>query len=145
MPRPEGQLLDLGPWLGILLPTTIMVLVGLAVLWAARRWPRAVAAMIGVVVAVGVGIISSAAEAVDARGTRAGWLCLRVGQLLLALGCPAWLLVVIARDRNGTAVGPEGMRAWAKALLAYGLCCWFIAILVGLLIYLGTTPHGEFR
>jgi hypothetical protein len=69
---------------------------------------------------------------------------LRVGQVLMALGCPAWVLVA-ARERKGTAVGPVCAADWAKCLFGYWLLCWFVAILQGIPIYLGSTPHGQFR
>ena len=83
----------------------------------ARHRPLIVTALIGVVLAVGAGAIEyAAAEGCGYRpelkrvqfASDTGRHCFDVGFVLLTLGCPAWLLVIVGRTRNGPTAGPLG-------------------------------------
>ena len=152
MPQQEGQLLDLGPELGLALCLAVVVAAGTAIRWAASRWPRAVAVALGVVAAAGVWSIWSAADAVEAGGIQAGWVRLRAGQWALALAVPGWAVVAVARQANRAVPRQREPAGWAGTVAAYGLTvaaygflCAVVAVLIGLVIRLGTASPGEFR
>jgi len=145
MPPQEGQILDLDPVAAILMAGAVMLIVGVVILCSARRWPWTVVAILGLVVAAGFAAVWIAAAAVVDHGTRAGWVWLRVGQLLVAIALPAWLLVAAARGWGSAAPQSRGVRFWVEALVAYGICCLVVAFLVGLFIHLSVAPSGEFR
>jgi hypothetical protein len=117
--------------LGSLGAVALILLVATAVVRQARRRPLTVSALIGVAVGVGAGAIGyAAAEGFgyrpDSRSVEfasdAGRQCFDAGFVLLTLGCPAWLLVIVGRIRNGEIVGPRGAQ-WAVVLFGYWMAC----------------------
>jgi hypothetical protein len=123
----------------------VVLSVGFRVARVARRRPGMVSAIIGVGVVAGLGAFCAAAPVTGAYGQQAGWACMRLGQLLLAISCPAWLLVAVARCPRGTGMGPAGLFEWAELLLAYWFCCLILAILLGFLIELAVRPYLQFK
>jgi hypothetical protein len=109
----------------------LILLVATAIVRQARHRPLIVTALIGVGVAVGAGAIGyAAAEGFGYRpdlqrvefASDAGHHCFDVGFVMLTLGCPAWLLVIVGRTRNGPTVGPRGAQ-WAAVLFGYWMAC----------------------
>ena len=117
--------------LGSIGAVALILLVATAVVHQARHRPLTVSALIGVVVGVGAGAIGyAAAEGFgyrpDSRSVEfasdTGRQCFDAGFVLLTLGCPAWLLVIVGRTRNGEAVGPRGAQ-WVVVLFGYWMAC----------------------
>jgi hypothetical protein len=130
------------PLLVFLLPSALILLVGFAVLCAAQRRPKTVSAVIGVVVAAGLGTIAYAAlvAGIDQTGR---WLA--VGLALVILGCPAWLLVYPSGAHIGKASGTVGVADVAKVLFAYLSACWLFALALAIFLHLTTSPPGSLR
>jgi len=109
----------------------LILLGATAIVCQARHRPLIVTALIGVVVGIGAGAIGyAAAEGYGYRpdlrrvefASDTGHHCFDVGFVLLTLGCPAWLLVIVGRTRNGPTVGPRGAQ-WAAVLFGYWMAC----------------------
>jgi hypothetical protein len=130
------------PLLVFLLPSALILLVGFAVLFAAERRPKTVSALIGVVVAAGLGIIAYAAlvAGIDQTGP---WLA--VGLALVILGCPAWLLVYPRGAHSGKAAGHMGVADVAKLLFAYLCACWLFTLALAVFLHLTTSSPGSLR
>jgi hypothetical protein len=121
---------------------------GSTVLWAAERWPRTVVVVCGFLAAGGVWAMWSAGNVMEAHGPEAGERVLRIGQWIVALAIAAWGLVAVIRRSPGTTdalIGWARWANWAIALAAYWFMCFVVALFEGLIIYLGTTPPGQFR
>jgi hypothetical protein len=114
-----------------LLGIAFIPLTGFVVVCLARRRPWLAAALLGSVVAAGAGAVWYAAELgygyrsdvrrveFDSEAAR-NWFT--IGYVFLTLGCPAWLLVIVARIRNGATVGPQGVQ-WVAVLFGYWMAC----------------------
>jgi len=129
----------------ILLPNAAIVLVGWFILWAARRWRRRVAAAAGLAVIAGFALCLSAVWVMDAAGLEAGRRWLQVGMMLVVLGIPAGGLVLGPSEWIGARDSPARAADKAKWLFCYWFGCWVIVFIVAIIVYLGTTPPGEFR
>lgn len=119
-----------------LLGVAFIPLTGFAVVCLARRRPGLAAALLGGVVAAGAGAVWYAATSGYAYQPALGrvefaseaasnWFAF--GLVVLTLGCPAWLLVVVARIPNGTTVGPRGVQ-WVMVLFGYWMACLICSI-----------------
>jgi hypothetical protein len=131
------------PLLALLLPSILILLVGLAVLLAARRRPRTVSALIGVVVVTGFGALGYAASSACAEVEAVRWVI--AGLALVILGCPAWVLVPAGGAQSDTLSGAGAVAEVVKLLFGYLAACWFFAIAVGIFVHLTTSPPGSFR
>jgi len=136
---------DGGQLLLILLPNAAIVLVGCIILWAARRWRRRIAAVAGLVVIAGFALCGSAVWVMDAVGLEAGQRWLQVGMALVVLGIPAAGLVLGSPEWIGARDSRARAADKAKWLFCYWFGCWVVVFIVGIIVYLGTTPPGEFR
>jgi hypothetical protein len=141
----EEHTVNGGQLLLILLPNAAIVLVGCIILWAARRWRRRVAAVAGLAVIAGFALCFSAAWVMDAGGLEAGRSWLQVGLALIVLGIPAGGLVLGAPEWSGAGDSRARGADKAKWLFCYWFGCWVVVFIVGIIVYLGTTPPGEFR
>ena len=130
---------SLAPLLALLLPSAVILLVGLAVQRAARRRPRAAAIAVGATVAAGLGAIGYAGLGADADLSAGRWLA--VGLALVVLGGLAALLVPAAGARGG----PAATAASVKRLFGYLAACWLLATALGVLALLAAGPPGTFR
>jgi hypothetical protein len=121
-----------------------IVLIGLAVLRAARTRPRTIAAALSVLIVAGLAGVWFGSEAIaNDPESWPGWY--RGGLALVVLGCPALLLVPIACAPNEAGVGPRGAKEWAQAAFGYLVACWLIVLALGVLAFLTATPSGQFR
>jgi hypothetical protein len=133
------------PCVSLLLLHVVILSLGSTVVWAANRWPRTVGMVSGFIVAGGGWAMWSAGDVMKADGPEAGERLLRVGQWVAALGVAAWGLLAVVRQRPGTPAALVGWTDWAKALAAYWVICFVVPLVEGVVIVLGTTPHGQFR
>ena len=130
-------------WVLLLLLHAAILAVGSALLWASGRRPGAAAVGCGLLVAAGGWAFRAGGDAI-AAGPEAGQRLLRLGQWAVALGVAGWwFLVLLRRDRGSIPLA--GWTDRAKALAAYWFLCFVVALVEGVVIFLGTTPHGEFR
>lgn len=136
---------ELASVLASLASIALVPLIGFAVVCLARRRPWTAAALVGVAVAAGAGAVGYAAS--EGYGYRpdvgrvefvseAGRRAFGVGMALLTLGCPAWLLVLAARTRNGATLGPRGYQ-WVVALYGY----WMACLICSMVLYSWLTGH----
>jgi hypothetical protein len=159
---------SLGPWLGLLVPHAIMLVVGLAVLLAAKRWPQGTSLVLVVAIVAALVSLASAAFIVDADHA-VYWLV--PGLVLLVLGLPASIPFAIARQHTNVAFSWTGIvdclrlfgailfdpflehrpseRAreigrLVPSLFAYVAGCWLMIIVVSVISFLAGPP-GSFR
>jgi hypothetical protein len=117
--------------LASLLGLALIPLIGFSVVCLARRRPGIAVILLGAVMAAGAAAIGyAAAEGYGYQpalqrvefASEAGRFSFDVGMVLLTLGCPAWLLVLVARTQNGTTLGPRGVQ-WVIVLYGYWMAC----------------------
>jgi len=159
---------SLGPWLGLLVPHAIMLAVGLAVLLATNRWPRATT--LAILVAILAALVALACAAFVVDGDHAVYW-LMSGIVLLVLGLPACIPYAVASQRLGGSVTRTGvvdcLRLFAailfdpfldhrpseparqigrvaKTLVGYVVGCWFLMIVISVVSLLAGPP-GSFR
>src|SRR5262249_8188796 len=113
-------------WSAFLLSQVLTLLVGFAVLCAARRWPRAVTGLLGVVVVAALAGIWFGAELALAD-FNAGRICFVGGLALLTLGGAAFVLVAAAREQPGAAASWAGVMV---LLFGYLFACWVFAFVI---------------
>jgi hypothetical protein len=133
------------PWISLLVLHIVMLAMGSAVFWAAKRRPWIALLVSGIVVAGGSWALWSAGGAMEADGPDVGQIFIVIGQWLVALGIAACGLVFVVRRNRGTTAAFVGPTAWPKALVTYWFMCFGIALFEGIIIFLGRTPHGQFR
>jgi hypothetical protein len=130
-----------------LLGITFIPLTGFVVVCLARRRPWLAAVLLGGVTAVGAGAVGYAAalgfgyrpelQRVEFDSEAAEhWFT--IGYVLLTLGCPAWVLVVVARIRNGATFGPQGAQ-WVLVLFGY----WMGCVVCGSVLYIWLTGQTK--
>ncbi|MGE3806314.1 MAG: hypothetical protein AB7K24_16725 [Gemmataceae bacterium] len=109
----------------------LVPLIGYGVLRLGQRWPWGTLTLLFALIALGTGALTYVArdgfsiEPTSRRmefGSELGSWCFVVGAVLVTLGCPALLLVPIARARNGERTGPVGIQ-WVVVLMGYFVAC----------------------
>lgn len=117
--------------LAALMRIALVPLLGYAILRLARRWPRATLALLLAIVAAGAGALGFAWHdgfrvPLNTRKmafhSEAGRWCFAIGGVGVMLGLPALPLVIVARARNGQAIGPVGVQ-WVAVLFGYFMAC----------------------
>lgn len=158
----------LGPWLGILVPSAVMLLVGFVAMRAAGRWPEATSLVMFVGILAALVALAIAAYVVDADHA-VYWLVTGIALLVLAL--PAGIPLTAARRRVGVTVTWAGIvdclrlvlavvidpfpdhrpteRArevgrLAGTLFSYAASCWILMIAISVFAHLTGRP-GSFR
>jgi len=125
----------------IFLISVFILLVGLAVFHAARRRPRTVSALIGVVVASGLGMVAYVGLAAEADLAAAR--CLAIGLTLIILGFPAWVLVV--PYGRASEPSPRGLAEVGSLLFGYLAACWLFGLALAIFVHLTASPPGSLR
>jgi hypothetical protein len=133
------------PWVTLLLLHVVILAVGSTAFWAAGRSPRTVVIVSGFLVAGGGWAMWSAGDVIDAAGLDAGERLLRIGQWAVALGIAVWGLVALVSRTPQTQSVHARWANWAMSMTGYWFLCFVVASFEGLIIFLGTTPHGQFR
>jgi hypothetical protein len=133
------------PGVFLLLLHVVILVLGSTLLWAVDRRPRTVVIVSGFIIACGGLAMWFAGNVMEAHGLEAGGRLLRIGQWAVALGIAAWGLVAVFRRGPRTPAAVAGWKDWAMALAAYWFLCFVVALVEGFIIFLGRTPHEQFR
>lgn len=121
-----------------------VVAVGLLVMWLARRWPRATAALIVGTLVAGFGLLWAGAYKAEDNWD-VGRRLYRAGILGVLYGLPAAVPCAVGRQRTGDTVGPVGVRGWVNGVGMYLFAWWVTAFVVGCIAMLGMAQSGSFR
>jgi hypothetical protein len=133
----------MNPLLVLPLGSALILLIGLAVLLAGRRWPRACCVFLALLVLAGLGALGYAASPLCAVGDAGRWLA--VGLALVILGCPAWVLVPACGAPTEHFTNPGVVAHATTRLFGYLFVCWFLALAVACFVHLTTSPPGSLR
>jgi hypothetical protein len=131
------------PLLVLLLASALILLIGFAVLLAARRWPRAVSTLLVLLIVAGLGALGYAASPLCAAADAGRWLA--GGLALVILSCPAWVLVPSGGAPHDSFADPGVAQRGTMLVVGYLFACWFFALAVAIFVFLTTSPPGSLR
>jgi hypothetical protein len=137
--------LDILRILGSILSIALVPALGFGVIRLGQRRAGLTAALLGVVLLLGIAAVVLAARdgfayapgagrVVFGSEAARGWFSL--GLVLLTLNLPAWPLLAIARAQNGETTGPVGVQ-WVFVLFGY----WMASLIAAMAIYSWLTGH----